>query len=78
MEGVELEFGEDALRALAEKALKKGTGARALRSLLERMMLEVMYEVPGSKDISTVTVTRQAVEDGVSPLIRRKAGQKAA
>lgn len=78
MEGVELEFGEDALRALAEKALKKGTGARALRSLLERMMLEVMYEVPGSKDISTVTVTRQTVEDGVSPLIRRKAGQKAA
>jgi ATP-dependent Clp protease ATP-binding subunit ClpX len=78
MEGVELEFGEDALRALAEKALKKGTGARALRSLLERMMLEVMYEVPGSKDISGVTVTRQTVEDGVSPLIRRKPGQKAA
>jgi ATP-dependent protease Clp ATPase subunit len=41
-------------------------------------MLEVMYEVPGSKDISAVTVTRQTVEDGVSPLIRRKPGQKAA
>ena len=49
MEGVELEFTPDALRELAAQALKKGTGARALRSLLERLMLDVMYEVPGQR-----------------------------
>jgi len=51
MEGVELEFSEDALHELARQAIKKGTGARALRSLLERLMLDVMYDVPGSDDI---------------------------
>jgi ATP-dependent Clp protease ATP-binding subunit ClpX len=78
MEGVGLEFAEDALRALAKQALKKGTGARALRSLLEKMMLDVMYEIPGSTDVSGVTITRQTVEKGVPPLVRRKARKKAA
>jgi len=78
MEGVALEFAEDALKALAEQALKKGTGARALRSLLEKMMLDVMYEVPGSTDVSGVTITRQTVEQGMAPLVRRKTRKKAA
>jgi ATP-dependent Clp protease ATP-binding subunit ClpX len=78
MEGVGLEFAEDALRALAKQALKKGTGARALRSLLEKMMLDVMYEIPGSTDVSGVTITRQTVEKGVAPLVRRKTRKKAA
>jgi ATP-dependent Clp protease ATP-binding subunit ClpX len=46
MEGVELEFTPDALRELAAQALKKGTGARALRGLIERLMLDVMYDAP--------------------------------
>ena len=46
MEGVELEFTEDAVRELAAQAMKKGTGARALRSLLEKLMLDVMYDIP--------------------------------
>src|SRR5216110_1318111 len=50
MEGVELEFSTDALRELAVQALKKGTGARALRALIERLMLDVMYEIPSSDD----------------------------
>src|SRR5213595_3229402 len=51
MEGVELEFSADALRELAVQALKKGAGARALRSLLEKLMLDVMYDVPNGDDI---------------------------
>jgi ATP-dependent Clp protease ATP-binding subunit ClpX len=78
MEGVDLQFSDDALRALADQAIKKGTGARALRSLLEKLMLDVMYDIPGSPEVSGVTLTRQCVEDGAPPLIRRKADQKAA
>src|SRR5258705_3779086 len=51
MEGVELEFTPDALKELASQAYKKGTGARALRSLLEKLMLDVMFDVPSSGDI---------------------------
>jgi ATP-dependent Clp protease ATP-binding subunit ClpX len=78
MEGVDLEFSEDALQALAEQALKKGTGARALRSLLERLMLDVMYDIPGSDDVAGITVTRRVVEGLEQPVLKRKTGQKAA
>src|SRR5450759_4438686 len=78
MEGVELEFTPDALRELAAQAIKKGTGARALRSLLEKLMLDVMYDVPGSDDILHVKITRPVVLGEAKPLIRRKADQKAA
>ena len=78
MEGVELEFTEDALKELAGQALKKGTGARALRSLLEKLMLDVMYDVPSSDDILHVHIT-QPVAAGLSkPVIRRKQGRAAA
>jgi ATP-dependent Clp protease ATP-binding subunit ClpX len=78
MEGVELEFTEDALNELAGLALKKGTGARALRSLLERLMLDMMYEVPNSEDILHVTITKQVVTGESKPIIRRKHGRAAA
>jgi ATP-dependent Clp protease ATP-binding subunit ClpX len=78
MEGVELEFSDDALRELAVQALKKGTGARALRALLERLMLDVMYEIPGADDILAVTITRPAVLGESKPIIRRKQDQAAA
>src|SRR2546427_2897385 len=58
MEGVELEFSTDALRELAVQALKKGTGARALRALIERLMLDVMYDIPSSGNVVAVTITR--------------------
>jgi ATP-dependent Clp protease ATP-binding subunit ClpX len=78
MEGVELEFSTDALCELAGQALKKGTGARALRGLLERIMLEVMYDVPNSEDIITVKITRNVVQGEGKPIIRRKQDQAAA
>ena len=78
MEGVALEFSEDALRELAAQAIKKGTGARALRGLLERMMLDVMYDVPSAEDILTVTITQGVVRGESKPLIRRKQDQAAA
>lgn len=76
MEGVELEFTEDALTELAALALKKGTGARALRGLIERLMLDIMYEVPDSDDIAQVKITRAAVLGESKPMIGKK--QKAA
>jgi len=78
MEGVDLEFTPDALRELAAQAIKKGTGARALRSLLEKIMLDVMYDAPTSGDIVAVTVTRPAVLGEATPVIRRKTDQAAA
>ncbi|HLP77655.1 MAG TPA: ATP-dependent Clp protease ATP-binding subunit ClpX [Candidatus Paceibacterota bacterium] len=78
MEGVELEFTPDALRELAAQAIKKGTGARALRSLLEKLMLDVMYDVPSSDDIVHVKITKAVVAGESKPLIRRKADKAAA
>jgi ATP-dependent Clp protease ATP-binding subunit ClpX len=78
MEGVELEFSADALRELAAQALKKGTGARALRGLLERIMLDVMYDVPSAEDITGVKITRAVVLGESKPLIRKKQDKAAA
>jgi ATP-dependent Clp protease ATP-binding subunit ClpX len=78
MEGVELEFSLDALHELATQAIKKGTGARALRSLLERLMLDIMYEVPSSDDILHIHITQPVVTGESKPLIRRKHGRAAA
>jgi ATP-dependent Clp protease ATP-binding subunit ClpX len=78
MEGVNLTITRDALRALAAQAVKKGTGARALRSLLERIMLDVMYDLPSRDDIADVTINRAVVEGRKAPLIRKKQDQDAA
>ena len=78
MEGVDLEFSADAVKELAAQAIKKGTGARALRGLLEKLMLDVMYEIPGCDDILSVQITSAVVRDEIKPLIRRKQGQAAA
>ena len=78
MEGVELNFTKDALHALAESAQKKGTGARALRSLLERLMMELMYDIPSRDDIAEVTINRAVVEGKHEPLIQKKQTKNAA
>ena len=77
MEGVELEFTPDALQELAGQAIKKGTGARALRSLLEKLMLDVMFDVPSS-DIIACKITRQVVRGESKPILRRKNDKAAA
>src|SRR5216683_7948874 len=78
MEGVRLAVTKDALRALAAQAVTKGTGARALRSMLERIMLDIMYEVPSREDIAEVTINRAVVEGKKLPLIRKKQDKDAA
>jgi ATP-dependent Clp protease ATP-binding subunit ClpX len=78
MEGVELEFTTDALHELAAQAIKKGTGARALRSLLEKLMLDTMFEVPGTDDVSHIKFTRASVLGEAKPLVRRKTDKAAA
>ncbi|MBM3879227.1 MAG: ATP-dependent Clp protease ATP-binding subunit ClpX [Verrucomicrobia bacterium] len=78
MEGVQLEFSPDALHELAAQALKKGTGARALRGLIEKLMLDLMYELPSASDVCGVTLTRAAVRGEDQPVIRRKPDQAAA
>ena len=77
MEGVELEFTPDSLQELAAQAFKKGTGARALRSLLEKLMLDVMFDVPNS-DIVGCKITRQVVLGESKPILRRKNDKAAA
>src|SRR5262249_39972178 len=78
MEGVRLAVTKDALRALAQQAVNKGTGARALRSMFEKIMLDVMYEVPTREDIADVVINRAVVEGKRAPLIRRKQDKDAA
>jgi ATP-dependent Clp protease ATP-binding subunit ClpX len=78
MEGAELEFTPDALHELATQALKKGTGARALRGLIEKLMLDLMYEAPDNGSIIHVTINRPVVLGETKPIVRRKQDQEAA
>ena len=67
-ENVELEFTPEALGAIAEEAIKRNTGARGLRSILEETLLETMYDIPGRDDVTKVVVTRECVvDDDVAP-----------
>lgn len=61
MDKVKLEFTPDALRAVAEQAIERNTGARGLRSILEDIMTEIMFEIPSRKDIAKVTITKECV-----------------
>lgn len=78
MEGVSLTVTKDALRALAQQAAQKGTGARALRAILERIMLDIMYEIPSREDVADVTLNRSVVEGKKPALLRKKADKDAA
>ncbi|HEX7738395.1 MAG TPA: ATP-dependent Clp protease ATP-binding subunit ClpX [Marmoricola sp.] len=69
LDGVELEFTEDAVSAIAEKAMERGTGARGLRAIIEEVLLGVMYDVPSREDIGKVVVTGEVVEGFVNPTL---------
>ena len=75
LDEVKLEFEEDALLAIARKAMKKDTGARGLRSIIEEFMLDIMYEIPKDDNIGQVTITKAYIEGTGGPLIsmRRQA-----
>ena len=78
MEGVKLDFTEGALRAIAEHALGHGTGARGLRSIMEKLLLDLMYDLPGRSDVREVVVTEQVVREGAEPTTVRSGRADAA
>lgn len=69
LDGVDLEFMDDAMQAIADEAMRRNTGARGLRAIIEDIMLEVMYEVPSRIDITKVVITRDVVEKKENPLL---------
>ena len=69
LDEVKLEFTEEALGAIADKALKKETGARGLRSIIEEFMLDIMYEIPKDDNIGKVTITKEYIEGTGGPII---------
>ncbi|MGF2947769.1 ATP-dependent Clp protease ATP-binding subunit ClpX [Microbacterium alcoholitolerans] len=69
LDGVQLEFDEDALRSIADLAVERKTGARGLRAILEDVLGPIMFEIPSAEDVSKVVVTKAAVEDGAAPTI---------
>ena len=72
MDEVKLDFDEDALFAIASQAVKKKTGARALRSIIEKMMLDIMYEIPKDDMIGKVTITKDYIEGTGAPRIEMR------
>ncbi|NVI89965.1 ATP-dependent Clp protease ATP-binding subunit ClpX [Actinomadura sp. BRA 177] len=69
LDGVDLEFTDDALEAIADQAILRGTGARGLRAIMEEVLLSVMYEVPSRQDVARVVITREAVLEHVNPTL---------
>jgi len=78
LDEVELEFTPESLDAIAELALKRGTGARGLRAIMEGVLLGVMYDVPSREDVAKVIVTKECIEDGQSPTFVERTGPKRA
>ncbi|WP_106399983.1 ATP-dependent Clp protease ATP-binding subunit ClpX [Actinocorallia populi] len=77
LDGVDLEFTDDALEAVADQSILRGTGARGLRAILEEVLLSVMYEVPSREDVAQVVITRESVLEHVNPtLVPRERSQK--
>ena len=75
LDGVELEFTEDALEAIADQAILRGTGARGLRAIMEEVLLPVMFDVPSDDGIARVVVTREVVLENVLPDDRAARGR---
>jgi len=69
MEGVKLDFTEDALHAIAQEAIERGTGARGLRAVLEEAMMEVMYDMPSRPDVIGCTISRECIVNNAPPLL---------
>ena len=70
LEGAELEFEPEALREVAVRAMKKGTGARALRAILETIMLDIMYEIPSQGDVARCIITRDVIDGREAPVFK--------
>ena len=76
MEGVELEFEKDALETVAEIAMERGTGARALRSILENIMIDIMYKIPSKENLSSCVITKEVITHKKEPVYITAATKK--
>ncbi|MBX6391044.1 MAG: ATP-dependent Clp protease ATP-binding subunit ClpX [Frankia sp.] len=78
LDGVDLDFTSDALEAIADQAILRGTGARGLRAIMEEVLMSVMYDIPSRKDVARVVITREVVLEHVNPTLvpRDVAAQK--
>ena len=76
IDGVELDFEEQALRAIGKKAIERDTGARGLRSIIESIMMDIMFEVPSRPEIKKVVITEATVETQMNPIFYDEDGQK--
>src|SRR5450759_5958131 len=75
LEGVALTFTDEALTAIAERAVKRETGARGLRSIMESLLLDLMYDLPGRADVESVVITEEVVRGGAEPTLVRSGGR---
>ena len=78
MENIKLTFTNEALKAIARKAIKKGTGARGLRLILEDIMLDIMYETPSQEDVEECVIGKETLDRGTRPKIRYRKKRKIA
>jgi ATP-dependent Clp protease ATP-binding subunit ClpX len=69
LDGVDLEFTDDALEAIAEQAIKRGTGARGLRAIMEEVLLSVMYDIPSRGDVAKCVINREVVLEHTLPTL---------
>jgi ATP-dependent Clp protease ATP-binding subunit ClpX len=69
LDGVDLEFTDDALEAIADQAILRGTGARGLRAIMEEVLQSVMYDIPSREDVASVVITKEVVLEHVNPTI---------
>src|SRR5690606_25064871 len=74
MDDVTLKFEQDALQAAAELSIKRDTGARGLRSIIEQTLLDVMYEIPGRSDVRSVVITAEAISGATRPRLLGEGG----
>ena len=77
IDGEDLEIREDAIRAVAQKALERKTGARGLRSILEGVMTDIMYEIPSRDDVKKCIITKETITDGAKPVLVTEANGEA-
>ena len=78
MEDVKLTVNDEALRAIAKKAIERKTGARGLRAIMEGLLLDLMYQIPDTKDVTEVVITDKAVNGNGEPILVRSTESKSA
>ena len=77
LDKIELVFADDALEAIAVKAMARGTGARGLRSIIEEALLDVMFDLPSRRDVKKCVITRETIDKGISPTLVTEADKSA-